>query len=77
MCVSAPGVVDGEAAGGGGEEGGAGGETGGGAGTERVGDAAGFEGAPIQLVLTKGRAGEVYNVGGGNEQTNRQITERL
>ncbi|MFV8187723.1 MULTISPECIES: dTDP-glucose 4,6-dehydratase [unclassified Streptomyces] len=31
----------------------------------------------IQLVLTRGRAGEVYNVGGGNEQTNRQITERL
>ncbi|WP_240361891.1 dTDP-glucose 4,6-dehydratase [Streptomyces sp. MBT27] len=31
----------------------------------------------IQLVLTKGRAGEIYNVGGGNEQTNRQITERL
>ncbi|MEU2793394.1 dTDP-glucose 4,6-dehydratase [Streptomyces sp. NPDC007100] len=31
----------------------------------------------IQLVLTRGRAGEIYNVGGGNEQTNRQITERL
>jgi dTDP-glucose 4,6-dehydratase len=31
----------------------------------------------IQLVLTRGRAGEVYNVGGGNEQTNREITERL
>jgi dTDP-glucose 4,6-dehydratase len=31
----------------------------------------------VQLVLTRGRAGEVYNVGGGNEQTNRQITERL
>ncbi|PWI45385.1 dTDP-glucose 4,6-dehydratase [Streptomyces sp. ICBB 8177] len=31
----------------------------------------------IHLVLTKGRSGEVYNVGGGNEQTNRQITERL
>ncbi|MFD0026480.1 dTDP-glucose 4,6-dehydratase [Streptomyces sp. NPDC058382] len=31
----------------------------------------------IQLVLTEGRAGEVYNVGGGNEQTNHQITERL
>ncbi|WP_405097735.1 dTDP-glucose 4,6-dehydratase [Micromonospora sp. NBC_01412] len=31
----------------------------------------------IQLVLTRGRAGEVYNVGGGNEQTNLAITERL
>ncbi|MFD8480066.1 dTDP-glucose 4,6-dehydratase [Kitasatospora sp. NPDC059673] len=31
----------------------------------------------IQLVLTGGRAGEVYNIGGGNEQTNRQITEQL
>ncbi|CAL9618949.1 dTDP-glucose 4,6-dehydratase [Streptomyces sp. enrichment culture] len=31
----------------------------------------------IQLVLTRGRAGEIYNVGGGNEQTNWQITERL
>ncbi|MFE0042381.1 dTDP-glucose 4,6-dehydratase [Streptomyces albireticuli] len=31
----------------------------------------------IELVLTKGRAGEVYNVGGGNEQSNLDITERL
>ncbi|MGY1452353.1 dTDP-glucose 4,6-dehydratase [Streptomyces sp. SS8] len=31
----------------------------------------------IQLVLTRGRAGEIYNVGGGNERTNRQITESL
>ncbi|MCH0542312.1 dTDP-glucose 4,6-dehydratase [Streptomyces sp. MUM 203J] len=31
----------------------------------------------IALVLDKGRAGEVYNVGGGNEQTNLHITERL
>lgn len=31
----------------------------------------------IQLVLTRGRAGRVYNVGGGNERTNRQITEAL
>lgn len=31
----------------------------------------------IQLVLTEGRAGEIYNVGGGNECTNRQITELL
>ncbi|WP_406149020.1 dTDP-glucose 4,6-dehydratase [Streptomyces sp. NBC_01012] len=31
----------------------------------------------IQLVLTKGRAGEIYNVGSGNESTNRQITDLL
>ncbi|MBG0856956.1 dTDP-glucose 4,6-dehydratase [Streptomyces spinoverrucosus] len=31
----------------------------------------------IQLVLTGGRAGEIYNVGGGNEQTNLAVTERL
>lgn len=31
----------------------------------------------IQLVLTGGRAGEIYNVGGGNEQTNLAITELL
>ncbi|MEU8685494.1 dTDP-glucose 4,6-dehydratase [Streptomyces sp. NPDC048611] len=31
----------------------------------------------IDLVLNKGRAGEIYNIGGGNEQTNRAITERL
>ncbi|MFJ9982358.1 dTDP-glucose 4,6-dehydratase [Streptomyces cyaneofuscatus] len=31
----------------------------------------------IQLVLTRGRAGEIYNIGGGNEQTNLQITDRL
>ncbi|MFE5619856.1 dTDP-glucose 4,6-dehydratase [Streptomyces sp. NPDC056463] len=31
----------------------------------------------IQLVLTRGRAGEIYNVGGGNEQTNLSVTERL
>ncbi|MFE3720099.1 dTDP-glucose 4,6-dehydratase [Streptomyces cyaneofuscatus] len=31
----------------------------------------------IELVLTRGRAGEIYNVGGGNELTNLQITERL
>ncbi|MFJ7773362.1 dTDP-glucose 4,6-dehydratase [Streptomyces sp. NPDC097107] len=31
----------------------------------------------IALVLDKGRAGQVYNVGGGNEQTNLHITERL
>ncbi|MFF4838312.1 dTDP-glucose 4,6-dehydratase [Streptomyces sp. NPDC001315] len=31
----------------------------------------------IDLVLGKGRAGEIYNVGGGNERTNIAITERL
>jgi dTDP-glucose 4,6-dehydratase len=31
----------------------------------------------IQLVLEKGRAGEVYNIGGGVELTNRELTERL
>ncbi|GGJ22626.1 dTDP-glucose 4,6-dehydratase [Streptomyces brasiliensis] len=31
----------------------------------------------IHLVLDSGRAGEIYNIGGGNERTNRAITERL
>ncbi|MGW3498357.1 dTDP-glucose 4,6-dehydratase [Streptomyces sp. NPDC001020] len=31
----------------------------------------------LQLILTKGRAGEVYHVGGGTPMTNRQVTERL
>ncbi|GAA0398460.1 dTDP-glucose 4,6-dehydratase [Streptomyces luteireticuli] len=31
----------------------------------------------IHLVLSRGRPGEVYNVGGGTGLTNRQITERL
>lgn len=31
----------------------------------------------IQMVLTGGRAGEIYNVGGGDEQTNLAITEKL
>ncbi|MEY9876208.1 dTDP-glucose 4,6-dehydratase [Streptacidiphilus sp. MAP12-33] len=31
----------------------------------------------IQLVLTRGRGGEVYNIGGGNERTNREITALL
>ncbi|MFJ8360463.1 dTDP-glucose 4,6-dehydratase [Streptomyces sp. NPDC093984] len=31
----------------------------------------------IQLVLTKGAAGEIYNVGGGTELTNREVTARL
>lgn len=33
--------------------------------------------AGIQLVLSGGRAGEVYHIGGGNERTNRQITDAL
>ncbi len=31
----------------------------------------------IQLVLEKGAAGEVYNIGGGTELTNKELTERL
>jgi dTDP-glucose 4,6-dehydratase len=31
----------------------------------------------IQLVLEKGRAGEVYNIGGGTELSNRELTGRL
>ncbi len=31
----------------------------------------------IQLVLEGGRAGEIYNIGGGTELTNRELTERL
>lgn len=31
----------------------------------------------IQLVLQRGKAGEVYNIGGGVELTNRELTERL
>ncbi len=31
----------------------------------------------IQLVLDKGRAGEVYHIGGGTELTNRELTGRL
>lgn len=31
----------------------------------------------IQLVLQGGREGEVYNIGGGTELTNRELTERL
>jgi dTDP-glucose 4,6-dehydratase len=31
----------------------------------------------IQLVVEGGRAGEVYNIGGGVELTNRELTERL
>ena len=31
----------------------------------------------IQLVAEKGRDGEVYNIGGGTELTNRELTDRL
>jgi dTDP-glucose 4,6-dehydratase len=31
----------------------------------------------IQLVLAKGAPGEIYNIGGGTELTNRDLTERL
>jgi dTDP-glucose 4,6-dehydratase len=31
----------------------------------------------IELVRTTGRAGEIYNIGGGTELTNRELTERL
>jgi dTDP-glucose 4,6-dehydratase len=31
----------------------------------------------IQLVLDKGRPGEIYNIGGGTELTNRELTDRL
>jgi dTDP-glucose 4,6-dehydratase len=31
----------------------------------------------IQLVLDKGRPGEIYNIGSGNELTNRQMTDLL
>lgn len=33
--------------------------------------------AGIHLALTKGRSGEVYNIGGGTELTNRELTEML
>lgn len=31
----------------------------------------------IAMVLTRGRAGEIYNIGGGTELTNRELTELL
>jgi len=31
----------------------------------------------IHLVLTRGRAGEIYNIGGGTELTDRELTDRL
>ena len=33
--------------------------------------------AGLMLVLTEGRPGEKYNIGGGNERTNLQIVDRL
>ncbi|MET0235528.1 MAG: dTDP-glucose 4,6-dehydratase [Kibdelosporangium sp.] len=33
--------------------------------------------AGIELVAEKGRPGEVYNIGGGTELTNRELTDRL
>ena len=33
--------------------------------------------AGIQLVAESGKAGEVYNIGGGTELTNRELTEKL
>jgi dTDP-glucose 4,6-dehydratase len=33
--------------------------------------------AGILLVLAKGRVGEKYNIGGGNERTNREIVDRI
>jgi dTDP-glucose 4,6-dehydratase len=31
----------------------------------------------IELVLEKGRPGETYNIGGGTELTNKELTEKL
>ncbi len=31
----------------------------------------------VDLVLRKGEIGEVYNIGGGNETTNRELTEKV
>ena len=33
--------------------------------------------AAIDLVLRSGRVGEIYNIGGGNEVSNRELTDRL
>jgi dTDP-glucose 4,6-dehydratase len=33
--------------------------------------------AGVDLVLRKGEVGEIYNLGGGNETTNRELTERV
>jgi dTDP-glucose 4,6-dehydratase len=31
----------------------------------------------VDLVLRKGEVGEIYNIGGGNETTNRELTEKV
>jgi dTDP-glucose 4,6-dehydratase len=31
----------------------------------------------IAIVLTKGEPGQIYNIGGGTELTNRELTDRL
>ncbi|MFN0088722.1 MAG: dTDP-glucose 4,6-dehydratase [Acidimicrobiales bacterium] len=33
--------------------------------------------AGVDLVLRRGEVGEVYNIGGGNERSNRELTERI
>ena len=33
--------------------------------------------AGVDLVLRKGTIGEIYNIGGGNETTNRELTEKV
>jgi dTDP-glucose 4,6-dehydratase len=33
--------------------------------------------AGVDMVLRKGAVGEVYNIGGGNETTNRELTEKV
>jgi dTDP-glucose 4,6-dehydratase len=33
--------------------------------------------AGVDLVLRQGKVGEIYNIGAGNERTNREITDRL
>ena len=33
--------------------------------------------AGVELVLREGRSGEIYNVGGGNEIANRELTRRI
>ena len=33
--------------------------------------------AGVDVVLRKGTVGEIYNIGGGNETTNRELTEKV
>ncbi|CAB4636761.1 MAG: dTDP-glucose 4,6-dehydratase [Actinobacteria bacterium] len=33
--------------------------------------------AGVDMVLRKGEVGEIYNIGGGNETTNRELTEKV